>query len=150
MADLLWRSEAVAGGLACSYELYRIADGSLHLTLNEEYGANLTGLDLVALADALAPALLAKVLRRLEELETASEIDYAQRNRLVLVAAGLASIVGLEVGIGPDAAEPNWPVVYVELPTGQVSWHLPQHGRPWDGHSTEDKHQRIREFVEPA
>jgi hypothetical protein len=48
--------------------------------------------------------------------------------------------------------------VYVDLPTGQVSWHyhddhaflfehLPRYRRKWDGHTTPDKYARLNEFA---
>jgi hypothetical protein len=62
--------------------------------------------------------------------------------------------------IGTDPAEPDWPVVYIALPTGQVSWHIdksdmdlfaaiPVGTAPaWDGHSTEEKHRRLDEWTQ--
>lgn len=55
----------------------------------------------------------------------------------------------------PDPAEPDWPVLHVELPTGQACWHISEddldlftHVRTdrftaWDGHSTEEKYRRL-------
>lgn len=55
----------------------------------------------------------------------------------------------------PDPAEPDWPVLHLQLPTGQCTWHIGEadldlftHVRTdrheaWDGHSTEEKHRRI-------
>ena len=54
---------------------------------------------------------------------------------------------GLQAGIRVDESEPEWPALYIELPTGQVSWHMPQHIRVWDGHDTEEKYWRIEEFI---
>ena len=76
--------------------------------------------------------------------------DYAARYPLVFCAAALALQAGYAAGIRIDPAEPNWPVVYIELPTGQVSWHMPQHPVEWDSHDTAEKYRRIREFVRAA
>ena len=49
--------------------------------------------------------------------------------------------------------------VYIDLPTGQVSWHfhdremylfagLPAYEGEWDGHDTEEKYRRVREFAQ--
>jgi hypothetical protein len=73
--------------------------------------------------------------------------NYEVRNPLVYQALALASRLGCPVGIRIDPAEPEFPVVYIELPTGQISWHLPQHPTVWDGHSTEDKFDRIRRYL---
>lgn len=89
---------------------------------------------------------LRRELALIERAEEAKRYDI--RNRAVLIAAGLASMCGYPCGVRLDATEPDWPVVYIELPNGQVSWHLPQHDREWDGHSTEEKYRRCREFAE--
>lgn len=87
--------------------------------------------------------------RELALIERAEEAKrYDVRNRSVFAAVGLAAMCGYPCGVRLDQSEPEWPVVYIELPTGQVSWHLPQHERAWDGHSTEEKYRRCREFAE--
>lgn len=72
---------------------------------------------------------------------------YAERNRLVYMAMGRAASAGMDVGFRIDPEEPEWPVAYIELPTGQVSWHMPQHSKPWDGHTTTEKNARVQDFV---
>ena len=56
-----------------------------------------------------------------------------------------------------DPGEPDYAVVIIESPAGQLSWHIAagdmdlfRHipptdsaARPWDGHTTEEKYQRI-------
>lgn len=88
-------------------------------------------------------ANLAQVLEQIEQHGT----DYDARYPLVFRAVALALAAGYAAGIRIDQADPEWPVVYIELPTGSVSWHVPQHPVPWDGHTTEEKYRRIREFV---
>ncbi|MEV4826439.1 hypothetical protein [Micromonospora sp. NPDC049274] len=51
-------------------------------------------------------------------------------------------------GVGHDPTDPRPVVVYLELPTGQVSWHLPAHPAGWDGHSTTAKYARAQAFVD--
>lgn len=93
---------------------------------------------------AIDPArILARALRNIEKYDT----TYDQRYRWVFGALYAALLAGLDAGVKVDPAEPGWPVVYIELPTGQVSWHMPEHGRPWDGHSTEEKYARCREYA---
>lgn len=74
--------------------------------------------------------------------------DYPARYLLVLTAVPLALCLGYPVGIRIDPDASQWPVIYIELPTGQVSWHMPQHESEWDGHTTEEKHARIAAFIE--
>jgi len=77
----------------------------------------------------------------------ANDTDYAVRYGLVLEAVHMAHKAGYETGFRIDPEEPEWPVAYIETPEGQVSWHLPQHIKPWDGHSTEEKFRRIERFA---
>jgi len=86
---------------------------------------------------------------------TCNEV-YRDRNLVVQLAAKLASDLGYNVYYGADPNAPGWPVLFIELPTGQVSWHIPQaeviasaplESDPWDGHTTEEKHDRIRRFL---
>lgn len=93
-------------------------------------------------------ALLTKVALHEDDVVngTVAEINYEYRNRLVLCAVGEAAAARIPVGIRLDATEPEWPVVYFELPAGQVSWHLPQHERAWDGHAAPEKYDRIMAF----
>lgn len=48
---------------------------------------------------------------------------------------------------GADATEPACPVVYIDLPTGQVSWRAPAYSTPWDGHTAETKYERCRAYA---
>lgn len=82
---------------------------------------------------------LAQTLDHIKQYDT----DYEARYGLVLQALHLAYEVGFEAGIRIDKNEPEWPVVYIELPTGQVSWHMPQHKNEWDEHTTIQKYNRI-------
>lgn len=74
--------------------------------------------------------------------------EYEARYILVLQSVAHAQLHGLNSGFRFDPAEPEWPVAFIELPTGQISWHLPQHPTEWDGHTTEEKFERIRRFVQ--
>lgn len=80
---------------------------------------------------------------------------YAERNAVALAFANLAVLYGWTVGYTAD--DPDWPVLFVETPHGQVSWHLkagelpddfPPYIGEWDGHTNEEKHRRLRAFVE--
>lgn len=86
-------------------------------------------------------------------LRADKDAAYLERNQVV---AALASI--FRAGIARTDItgwEPAWHgCVYIDLPTGQASWHyhdshaylfahLPPYTKPWDGHSTEEKYQRL-------
>lgn len=81
-------------------------------------------------------------------LECEAPVNYPLRNDLVLTALSQARAAGLPAGIRLDPRTPAWPVVFIELPTGQVSWHIPEHGEPWDGHTTEEKYRRVDALIE--
>lgn len=80
---------------------------------------------------------------------------YADRNRAVMLAAYLAVLKGLSVGVRYDDDAAHYFVLSIELPTGQVAWHIPEderigvwkEGREWDGHTNDEKAARIREFI---
>ena len=86
------------------------------------------------------------------EAEKAKDGAYEERNFL---AAALAKIYPSYTYLDPS--EPDWPILYVDLPTGQVSWHVPFNfwekylgklnvvgANPWDGHTTEEKYERLQ------
>lgn len=77
-----------------------------------------------------------------------NDLIYDKRYKLVFKALSLAIELGYKAGVRIDEEEPEWPVVYIELPTGQVSWHMPQHIKKWDGHTTEEKYKRVDEYNE--
>lgn len=82
--------------------------------------------------------------------------DSIYRERAHLVAH-LAALYESNMVFGADPAEPDWPVVYVYLPTGQASWHIspedvdlfdhvrrvPTNAGQWDGHDTTEKYRRV-------
>lgn len=82
---------------------------------------------------------------------------YSERNTLVALLTTLfpAGIRRTEI----PGWQPEWHnCVYVDLPNGQAAWHyhdreahlfqhLPPYTREWDGHTTEQKYQRIMELV---
>lgn len=88
--------------------------------------------------------LLKRLLRDIER----EDANYDNREKLVYQTIHLARLIGFQTGFRIDPSEPEWPVAYIELPTGQVSWHMPQHSLPYDGHTTEEKYRRIREWTE--
>lgn len=81
--------------------------------------------------------------------------DSVYRERAHLVAH-LAALYPSHIGPN-DPTAPDWAVLTVEAPTGQMSWHIAPSDmdlfehvptttaeRDWDGHSTEEKYARLR------
>jgi hypothetical protein len=93
-------------------------------------------------------------VRRIDAL--AAERDKAYRERADLVAYLAACYPS---AILTDAAEPDWPIVYIQTPAGQLSWHVartdigafahvpPTDEATWDGHDTPEKYRRLAELV---
>ena len=82
---------------------------------------------------------------------------YTERNMLVAALSKLFP-ASLERHIGEDW-DPDWAwVVIIDLPTGQISFHIPtsemrffdhlprEVGRTWDGHTTPEKYGRLFEL----
>jgi hypothetical protein len=81
---------------------------------------------------------------------------YFDRNQAVMALARLAQTLGYTVGLRTDPDEPDWPVLLIDLPAGQVGWHLPKaelsgdwpsYDKQWDGHSLEEKRERLKTFI---
>lgn len=87
---------------------------------------------------------------------------YCDRNQAAMLAARLAWMLGYTVGWKDNEDDPDWPILFVELPTGQVSWHVPRdeaagpmgstlpfsYWGQWDGHTVEEKRRRISAYLE--
>ena len=90
---------------------------------------------------------------RIKKLEAARDGAYAERNRLVAFLSNIYPSGVKKTAIpGWDEAWHN--CVYIDLPVGQASWHyhndethlfahLPPYENEWDGHTTEEKYERI-------
>jgi|WetSurMetagenome_2_1015567.scaffolds.fasta_scaffold1592545_1 hypothetical protein len=86
---------------------------------------------------------LSQCLKSIEENDTNYDIRY----NLVIRAFYLANKLGYKTGIRVDASELDWPIYVIELPNDkQISWHMPSHKIPYDGHTTEEKYERCREY----
>lgn len=73
--------------------------------------------------------------------------DYQRRNEAIYQALAEAATLGYPHGIRLDPDQPDWPVAYIDLPTGQVSWRLPAYPGAWDGHNRDMQHARIQAFL---
>jgi hypothetical protein len=92
-----------------------------------------------------------------ERDQARAERDAVYRERAELVAYLAAHYPAVLVTDAPDA--PGWAIIYINLPTGQASWHLANDDvalvadvetvpaddprATWDQHSTELKYQRL-------
>ncbi len=81
---------------------------------------------------------------------------YFDRNQVVQLLARFAIAEGLPCGIWSDPDEPDWPVIMIDLESGQVSWHIkpdeligewPEYPGVWDRHTLADKRARIAEAL---
>lgn len=114
-----------------------------------------------ALAALISSTVLSEALRIVPTAAARAEAerDGAYRERAHLVAH-LASLYPSQIAYSdPDAHD--WPVVTIETPTGQMSWHIAptdvelfahverQNGLvlPWDGHTTEQKYERLQQLT---
>lgn len=76
---------------------------------------------------------------------------YEDRN---LLACALAQATDAPAGWKPDSESPDeWAIVWIETPSGQVSWHVPaelawdiappQQDAEYDGYDCDEKNQRL-------
>lgn len=97
--------------------------------------------------------------------EAMTRVVYRERAHLLALLAAVAMSDGRGepmVHIGEtDPETPGWTVLTFEFPTGQASWHIApddvelfrhvrpttEEDRPWDGHSTDTKYERIRSLI---
>lgn len=90
---------------------------------------------------------------RVTALEEQKNGAYSERNKLVcLLSKVFESSIETHDG---EEWEDDWRhVVFINLPTGQASWHihdselpmfehLESTGMKWDGHTTEEKYKRV-------
>ena len=93
--------------------------------------------------------------RRQTENESTPDEAYLDRNLAVQVMAKMAQELHYRVGVKDEKTD--WPILYVDLPTGQVSWHIPKkelmgdlpiYEGKWDGHDLETKRNRLKAYIE--
>ena len=98
-------------------------------------------------------AKLREARLRIEALETIRDHAYRERNHLAAFLSHLYP-AGIEVFDNPELSQEWFGCVYVDLPTGQVSWHYNEHeshlfshlktyNKKWDGHSSDEKYDRL-------
>jgi len=108
------------------------------------------GRDPVDAASVITEAVVPELAGIREQLRAV----YTERARLVAFLAACYPSVMLT-----DDAEPDWPIVFVDTPAGQLSWHVaradlglfahvPATAEPtWDGHTTEVKYERLADMT---
>lgn len=96
-------------------------------------------------------------------IRTQHERDKAYRDRAELLAV-LAASMPAQLVYGADPETPTWPVLFVQTPAGQVSWHINPNDTDlfpmglwrkagdddamvWDGHDDREKSGRLLEFA---
>jgi len=118
-----------------------------------------------SVVDAYAAAVRGEAEARiavLERLVTEKNAVYSERNKAVAALAFMAVRAGFKAGTRQhegDEWEADWrTVLFIDLPTGQVSWHfhdseagllkgLPEYDGTWDGHSPEEKYARLDAYA---
>lgn len=83
---------------------------------------------------------LSNTLQKIKE----NDLNYEIRYDLILKAMYYATEIGYETGLRCDN---NWPVAIIHLPQGQVSWHMEPDTIEYDNHSTEEKYNRIDNYI---
>ena len=93
------------------------------------------------------------VVIELRTMEERKDGAYEERNKVVAALAKLFPSGTAKTEI--EGWSEDWHgCVYIDLPTGQVSWHfhdsqahlfatLPTYSKSWDGHDTEEKYRRL-------
>ncbi|MEU6756951.1 hypothetical protein [Streptomyces sp. NPDC046685] len=114
-----------------------------------------------ALAAVVSSAVLSETLRVVptSASQAETERDRAYRERAYLVAH-LAALYPSHIGY-TDPDTPDWAVVTIEAPGGQMTWHVAPNDmdlfghvtptnricRGWDGHTTDEKYERLRSLT---
>lgn len=104
------------------------------------------------------------IANEIANLTDQKNLAYSERNKLLAAYAKLLYACGINVGIGlhelkeGETWDADWMhIVFIDLPTGQVSFHihdselayfqgLPQYQGVYDGHSTQEKWARVLNF----
>ena len=91
-----------------------------------------------------------------KKLEKKLSEVYAERNRLALTLARLAHALGHDAHLAKDDENgPDWCILFIETPAGQVSWHIPWNEvdsdtpiplAKWDGHTKAQANRRLEEW----
>lgn len=96
-----------------------------------------------------------EIIQQVQALERQKNDAYHERDKLVAALSKMFP-ASLERHPAEEEWEDDWRwIVFVELPTGQATWHihdselpmfkhlLRETGLRWDGHTTDEKYQRL-------
>jgi hypothetical protein len=102
-----------------------------------------------------------ETVAELGAMRARKDAAYLERNRVVAALARATIALGFAAGTARTNI-PGWPsdwhgCVYIDTPKGQASWHypdshahlfddLPVYTKPWDGHTTPGKYERLAEI----
>jgi hypothetical protein len=89
---------------------------------------------------------LVDILKLIVEKNT----KYDERYPLVVEAMGLATRLEYKVGVRYDKDEKNpekWPVFCIQIPTGEVSWHMPAWEQEFTRYDDKEKFKRIDDYA---
>lgn len=104
----------------------------------------------------LVPLLTETDQQARDEEKESKDSAYRERNMLVCALTKLFPAYLARHDESDESWERDWMwIVYIDLPTGQVSWHIHDSERGlfdhlevkennWDGHNTERKYQRLQ------
>lgn len=117
---------------------------------------------IVQWAKGLVDDTMESLERSVKDLRRRKDGAYLERNRLVAAFCRLALELGWNAGKARTAIE-GWSeewhgCIYIDTPSGQVSWHyhdshdhlfddLPDYDGKWDGHTTDQKYERLNELL---
>lgn len=137
-------------------------EGSLSAEANErvqaKWRANFPDIRIVVIGSGTTLGVIGKEDSELDNMRARKDQAYLERNRLVAFLAALFPSVRGKTHI--DGWDPEWHnCVHLVLPTGQASWHyhdshaelfahVPEGPLIWDGHTTEQKYDRIRGAIQ--
>lgn len=107
-----------------------------------------------------------KLIEQEEEAELIQgfreQLDAVYLERQLIIAALSRVLPAGTMRTDTEGWDDAWRnVVFIDLPTGQASWHyhdsqaflfahLPPYEKPWDGHTTEEKYARLTQFLTPT
>lgn len=90
-----------------------------------------------------------ELIEQYDKTENMTPDDYEKRTTFVYYALALAKGQRMECGIRFDVDDKNgkdWPVVVIKLPAGEVAWHCAAYPSKFDGHTYQQKYDRIHAF----
>lgn len=98
--------------------------------------------------------------KELDQVCAAKDAAYSERNKLVALLSALYPSSRERHPETDTTWEDDWRwIIFIDLPTGQASWHIHDselylfehvpynQGRVWDGHTTEQKYQRVADLI---